>query len=91
VRHLVDFDLHAGRVVSMDVPAFVAHVACRQETDGAVAFAEDDAVVDIGGGLDECCVDCDVEGGEGVLVGAVEVGAFGWFADPWFNQYLSMI
>lgn len=61
VRHLVDFDLHASRVVSMDIPTFVAHVAGREEADGAIAFAEDDAVVDVGGRLDECCVDCDVE------------------------------
>lgn len=90
VRHLVRLDAHAGGVVAVDLaPAVRAHVPRRKEVDGAVAFAEDDAVVDGGriggvggGGSGVLGVDGEVDVGvHGVGAVLVEVAAFGRLAD----------
>lgn len=68
VRHFVGDDGNVGGVVTFDFPAFVAHVAGAEEVDGAVAFAEDYAVVDLA-----------VRGGDGGVCGCVVLGSCFYF------------
>lgn len=68
VRHFVGDDGDVGGVVTFDFPAFVAHVAGAEEVDGAVAFAEDYAVVDLA-----------VRGGDGGVCGCVVLGSCFYF------------
>lgn len=68
VRHFVSDDGNVGGVVTFDFPAFVAHVAGAEEVDGAVAFAEDYAVVDLA-----------VRGGDGGVCGCVVLGSCFYF------------
>lgn len=68
VRHFVGDDGDVGGVVTFDFPAFVAHVAGAEEVDGAVAFAEDHAVVDLA-----------VRGGDGGVCGCVVLGSCFYF------------
>lgn len=68
VRHFVGDDGDVGGVVTFDFPAFVAHVAGAEEVDGAVAFAEDYAVVDLA-----------VGGGDGGVCGCVVLGSCFYF------------
>ena len=84
VRHLVHGDLGASRVEALQLPALDAHIAVAQQRHGAVAFAQDDAVVDRGvaaRGGGEAGVDGDVDAAQRVLVFAVEVAALGRLAD----------
>lgn len=61
MRHFVDLDRDIGGVVALDLPAFGAHIACAEQRDSAVPFADDDAAVNGSGSMVDCGVDVNVE------------------------------
>lgn len=83
VGHFVGGDFDVCRVVAGDVaPAVGAEVAGGEQVDGAVALAEDDAVVDVAVGRREARVDGNVEvRAEGAVGFLVEVPALRRLAD----------
>lgn len=81
MRHFVNLDLDAGRVIPFDIPPLGAHIPRAEQVDRAIALAHYDAAVDDAiraarhGG-----VDADVQFDQRVCFFLVEVAAFGGFA-----------
>jgi len=48
MRHFECLDLNTSRVVAMIFPPTVAHITYREEIHRAIAFAKNNAMVDVG-------------------------------------------
>ncbi len=57
--HLEDFDLDSSWIVTFEMPAFVAHIAKREQVHCSITFAHNDAMVNVSNC--DCSVNCDIE------------------------------